>query len=91
MRVALEDLRKTLAEGQPEEDFDVAADVPGSVWARRTSVTNPDLAGWDELAQLAAFEITLAGDPTLDPDYFAAVKTVRDWLTHGRHEQSSMN
>jgi hypothetical protein len=89
MRVALEELRKAHVEGQPEEDFDVAAEMFLEVW--RASVTKTDVAGWDELAQLAAFEITLAGDPTLDPDYFAAVKTVRDWLTHARHEQASMN
>jgi hypothetical protein len=87
--VALDGVRKALVEGADDEEFARAAETFLTVF--RANMAERGLDEWDELAQLAAFEWQLAADHSLDVDYAAACKTVRDLLTMHRHEQAKLN
>jgi hypothetical protein len=90
------DVLKALAEIGPAAETD---DLPRFVAAAdkfrrvfRQQLESRGKAGeWDELAQLLALEQVMAADPDLDPKYPAAVKTVRDYVTHERDAQARLN
>ena len=87
--IALDGVRKALVEEAGDEEFASAAETFLVVF--RANMADRGLEEWDELTQLATFEMHLLADHSLDVDYAAACKTVRDLLTLQRHEKASLN
>jgi hypothetical protein len=85
----LDDVRQVLVDQRPDDDFYETAQR--FVAAFRSQMAQRRVEAWDELHQLLAFEAAIIADPDLDDDLFAAAKTVRDWITSGRHKQASLN
>ena len=93
--VALDEVRQVIMdESRPEEDFYTAADaflrILHAQLEERGLEPGP-LDDWDPRAALIAFEAALLADKTLDVDYAAAAKTIRDSLTTAAQELASQN
>lgn len=87
--IALDGVRKALVEQAGDEEFARAAETFLAVF--RANMAERGLGEWDELTQLATFEMHLLADRSLDVDFAAAAKTVRELLTLQRHEKASLN
>jgi hypothetical protein len=87
--VALDGVRRALVEQAGDEQF--ARTAENFLGVFRADMAERGLGDWDELALLAAFEMQLVADHSLDVDLAAAAKTVRDLLTFQRHEQAARN